>query len=214
MRLFTLVKINMELIFVTGNIYKMQEIRHLLGEGFQLGSLQDLGFDDEIPEIHPTLEQNASAKAFYIYERFSVDCFADDTGLEVETLNNKPGVWSARFAEIDPETKFRNKEELTEANIIKLLDMLKGKDNRKARFRTVISLILNGRETLFEGVAEGRITGEKRGGKGFGYDPVFIPEGYDKTFAEMSLEEKNKISHRARALEKLVGFLKSLKGRE
>ncbi len=201
----------MELVFVTGNIYKLREIQHLLGKDFKLKSLRDLGFEDEIPEIHPTLEQNAFAKASFIHDRFSVDCFADDTGLEVEILNNRPGVYSARFAEIDSDRKFKNSSELTEANIDKLLGMLKEKHSRKARFRTVISLILKGEEFLFEGISEGRITEEKRGEEGFGYDPVFVPEGYEKTFAEMTLGEKNKISHRARAFERLVDFLRSRK---
>ncbi len=199
----------MELVFVTTNEGKMKEISNLLKGGFQLKSLKDLGFDGEIPEINPTLEENASAKAFYIYERFQVNCFADDTGLEVEYLNNWPGVYSARFAEMEDNIKFASKKELTEANINKLLSLLKGKDSRKARFRTVISLILQGKEIRFEGMVKGEITEEKRGEGGFGYDPVFVPDGYDKTFAEMSLEEKNKISHRAIAFAKLVEFLNS-----
>lgn len=199
----------MELVFVTTNEGKMKEISNLLKGGFQLKSLKDLGFDGEIPEINPTLEENASAKAFYIYERFQVNCFADDTGLEVEYLNNWPGVYSARFAEMEDNIKFASKKELTEANINKLLSLLKGKDFRKARFRTVISLILQGKEIRFEGMVKGEITEEKRGEGGFGYDPVFVPDGYDKTFAEMSLEEKNKISHRAIAFAKLVEFLNS-----
>ena len=199
----------MELVFVTTNEGKMKEISNLLKGGFELKSLNDLGFEGEIPEINPTLEENASAKAFYIYERFQVNCFADDTGLEVEYLNNWPGVYSARFAEMEDNIKFASKKELTEANINKLLSLLKGKDSRKARFRTVISLILQGKEIRFEGMVKGEITEEKRGEGGFGYDPVFVPDGYDKTFAEMSLEEKNKISHRAIAFAKLVEFLNS-----
>ncbi len=197
----------MELVFVTGNIDKVREIDHLLGENFKIKYLKDLGFDEEIPEIYPTLEENASAKAFYIYERFKVDCFADDSGLEVEYLNNQPGVYSARFAEIEENIKFSSKKALTEANIEKLLSLLKGKDFRKARFRTVISLLLGGEEYRFEGAVEGEITEEKRGEEGFGYDPVFVPAGYGKTFAQMSLDEKNKISHRSIAFGKLVEFL-------
>jgi XTP/dITP diphosphohydrolase len=198
----------MELVFVTGNAGKMREIDNLLGEGIRLKYLKDLGFNDDIPEIYPTLEENASAKAHYIYERFSVDCFADDTGLEVEYLNNQPGVYSARFAEVEHNIKFGTKEELTEANIKTLLNLLKGQDFRQARFRTVISLILNGQEFQFTGVVEGEITTGKRGNKGFGYDPVFVPAGYSRTFAEMDVEEKNRISHRAIAFNKLVKFLK------
>jgi XTP/dITP diphosphohydrolase len=199
----------MELVFVTGNAGKMREIDRLLGEGITLRYLKDLGFNDDIPEIYPTIEENASAKARYIYERFSVDCFADDTGLEVEYLNNQPGVYSARFAEVEQNIKFGNKKALTEANIGTLLNLLKGQDFRRARFRTVISLILNGREFGFTGVVEGEITTEKRGNKGFGYDPVFIPAGYSRTFAEMDLEEKNRISHRAIAFNNLVKFLRN-----
>jgi XTP/dITP diphosphohydrolase len=197
----------MELVFVTGNAGKLKEINNLLENRFRIRSLKDLGFEGDIPEIYPTLEENASAKAFYIFERFSVDCFADDTGLEVEYLNNKPGVYSARFAEIEDNIKFADNKELVEANINKLLNLLEGKNLRKARFRTVISLILRGREFRFEGVVNGNITEERRGHGGFGYDPVFIPEGFEKTFAEMSLDEKNKISHRAIALGKLTEFL-------
>jgi XTP/dITP diphosphohydrolase len=199
----------MELVFVTNNNDKLKEINNLLGDSFILKSLKDLGFKDEIPEIYPTLEQNASAKAFYIYERFSVDCFADDTGLEVFSLNNQPGVFSGRFAELDKKEKFRNKQELSEANIDKLLKLLKDIDSRKARFRTVISLLIKGKETLFEGVINGEIIRERRGENGFGYDPVFIPEGFSQTFAEMTMDEKNKLSHRAIAFRKLVEYLKS-----
>jgi XTP/dITP diphosphohydrolase len=199
----------MELVFVTGNVGKMKEIDNLLGENFTLKYLKDLGFNSEIPEIYPTLEENASAKAFYIYERFPVDCFADDTGLEVAILNNQPGVFSARFAEVEGDIKFGSLEALTEANIDKLLSLLEDKDSREARFRTVISLVLKGEEFRFEGIVNGRIANERRGEGGFGYDPVFIPAGYDLTFAEMSLDEKNKISHRAIAFNKLVKYLKS-----
>jgi XTP/dITP diphosphohydrolase len=199
----------MELVFVTGNAGKLNEINNLLENRFRIKSLKDLGFQGEIPEIYPTLEENASAKAFYIFERFSVDCFADDTGLEVEYLNNMPGVYSARFAEIEDNIKFADNKQLVEANINKLLSLLKGKELRKARFRTVISLIIKGKEFRFEGAVSGNITEERRGEGGFGYDPVFIPDGYAKTFAEMSLDEKNKISHRAIALGKLTDFLYS-----
>lgn len=201
----------MELVFVTGNVNKMREIDDLLGDNFKLRNLNDLGFYGDIPEIHPTLEENASAKSSYIYERFNVDCFADDTGLEVESLNNSPGVYSARFAEIEENISFGSIQERTEANILKLLNLLKDKDSRKARFRTVISLILKGEEIRFEGIVNGWISPYKKGTAGFGYDPVFVPDGYHKTFAEMNLNEKNKISHRAIAFGKLVSFLKSRK---
>jgi XTP/dITP diphosphohydrolase len=201
----------MELVFVTNNNDKLKEITNLLGDSFILKSLNDLGFKDEIPEIFPTLEENASAKAFYIYERFSVDCFADDTGLEVFSLNNQPGVFSGRFAELDKKEKFRNKKDLSEANIDKLLNLLTDIDSRKARFRTVISLLIEGKETLFEGAINGEIIRERRGDNGFGYDPVFVPEGFSQTFAEMTMDEKNKLSHRAIAFRKLVEYLKSRK---
>ncbi len=198
----------MELVFVTNNPGKVKEINNLLGDSFKLKSLKDLNFDGEIPEIYPTIEENASAKAFYIYERFSVNCFADDTALEVEALNNQPGVYSARFAEIDGSISFDSKEQMTEANIEKLLRLLRDKDSRKARFRTVISLVTGGREKRFEGIVRGEIIHQKRGKAGFGYDPVFVPEGHRHTFAEMSLDEKNRISHRAEAFRKLVEYLK------
>jgi XTP/dITP diphosphohydrolase len=198
----------MELVFVTNNPGKLREIKSLLGDHFQLRSLKDIGFDGEIPETSPTLEGNASAKALYIYDRFLVDCFADDTGLEVEVLNNQPGVFSARFAEMDGPVYYTGKKELTEANIEKLLKLMDGKKSRKARFRTVISLVLDGKELRFEGIVRGEITIEKRGEGGFGYDPVFIAEGQNKTFAQMSLEEKNRISHRAIAFRNLVSYLK------
>ena len=201
----------MELVFVTNNDDKLKEINNLLGDSFILKSLKDLGFRDEIPEIYPTLEQNASAKASYIYDRFSVNCFADDTGLEVFSLNNQPGVYSGRFAELDRKEKFRNKKDLSEANIGKLLTLMNDIGSRKARFRTVIALIIEGKETLFEGTINGEIIRERRGENGFGYDPVFVPEGFGQTFAEMTMGEKNRLSHRANAFRKLVDHLKSRK---
>jgi XTP/dITP diphosphohydrolase len=197
----------MELVFATGNLNKLREVRNLLGASFILKSLADLEFTDDIPEIYPTIEQNASAKAFYINNRFSVNCFADDTGLEVYSLNNAPGVYSGRFAELGG-IKYQSTRELTEANIDKLLGLLKDKESRLARFRTVISLVIDGRETLFEGAVEGEIISERRGTEGFGYDPVFVPEGYSNTFAEISIDEKNRLSHRAIAFRKLVDYLK------
>ena len=197
----------MELVFVTNNQGKLREIENLLGDCFDLRSLKDIGFEGDIPETNPTIEENASAKSYYIYDRFGTDCFADDTGLEVESLDNRPGVLSARFAEPYKSGMSGSKDEQTEANIDKLLGLLDGKASRKARFRTVISLIIEGRETLFEGVVNGEISHKRSGEGGFGYDPVFIPEGHKQTFAEMSLDEKNKISHRAIAFRKLVDHL-------
>lgn len=188
----------MEIVFATNNINKVKEVRHILGDSFKLLSLHDLGIFDDIPENEPTLEGNAMHKARVINRMLNLDVFADDTGLEIEALNGQPGVHSARFA---GENKDSN------ANIEKALLMLGESENRNARFRTVIALILNGKEYLFEGIVKGRIIKEKRGLEGFGYDPVFIPEGMKKTFAEMSLDEKNRISHRARAFDKLKEFL-------
>lgn len=173
-----------------------------------ISGLNEAGFEGEIPEDFPTLEQNASQKAWYIYNHLHKDCFADDTGLEVETLNGAPGVYSARFSRIGdiqyPEM------EVTEGNIRKLLELMKNEKNRKARFRTIISAIINGTEQQFEGIVNGNIAMGKSGVSGFGYDPVFIPEGKNISFAEMNLDEKNRISHRARAMNKLAVFLEGL----
>jgi XTP/dITP diphosphohydrolase len=188
----------MELIFASNNSHKVTEINNILGNSFVLKGLKDTGITEEIPETTPTLEGNALQKARYVYEKTGKDVFADDTGLEVESLNGMPGVHSARFA---------GNAKDSNANIDKLLFMLKGKENRKARFRTVIALIIGGEEYLFEGSVEGTIISDRRGQEGFGYDPVFVPEGRYTTFAEMPLEEKNMISHRARAFEELRGFL-------
>ncbi len=188
----------MELIFASNNSHKVTEINNILGNSFVLKGLKDTGITEEIPETSTTLEGNAMQKAKYVFARTGEDVFADDTGLEVESLNGLPGVHSARFAGEDKDSN---------ANINKLLSMLSGKDNRNARFRTVIALIIGGEEYLFEGSVEGTIISERRGGEGFGYDPVFVPVGYDTTFAEMPLSEKNKISHRARAFEELRRFL-------
>jgi XTP/dITP diphosphohydrolase len=163
--------------------------------------LSQAGIHEEIPETAQTIEENAVLKARYIFNHYNFDCFADDTGLEVEALNNAPGVYSARYA---------GEQKSSEDNINKLLAELNGKTNRNARFKTVIALILNGKEYLFEGIINGRIANEKRGEKGFGYDPVFIPNGYEKTFAEMSTSEKNNISHRAIAVQKLAKFLSTI----
>lgn len=190
----------MELLFASNNSHKVTEINNILGNSFVLKGLKDAGITEDIPETAPTLEGNAMQKARYVHEKTGRDVFADDTGLEVESLNGMPGVNSARFAG-------ENKD--SDANIDKLLLMLKGKENRKARFRTVIALIIGGEEHLFEGIVEGTIISDRRGREGFGYDPIFVPEGRDITFAEMPLTEKNKISHRARAFEKLRAFLMS-----
>ena len=188
----------MQIVFATNNENKLREINHILGNSFKLLNLRDLKIEDDIPENEPTLEGNALHKSRYIHSILKMNVFADDTGLEVEALNGIPGVHSARFA---GEGKDSN------ANIDKLLALMSGTTNRKARFRTVIALIMNGKEYLFEGIVEGNIIREKRGKEGFGYDPVFIPEGKEKTFAEMPLNEKNLISHRARAFKKLREFL-------
>jgi len=192
--------INMhKLIFATNNPHKLKEIKQILKDEFDISSLREIGFGEDIPETGTTLDQNASLKSKVIHDKFNLDVFADDTGLEVEVLDNDPGVYSARYAGEDGNS---------EANIKKLLLKLEGQKNRKARFRTVISLIINNKEYLFEGVANGSISRKKHGDSGFGYDPVFFPEGYHKSFAQMTPEEKNKISHRAKAMAKLVQFLK------
>ena len=188
----------MQLVFATNNPNKLREINHILGDSFQLLSLRDLNIEDDIPENEPTLEGNALHKARYVNRLVNLDVFADDTGLEIDALNGRPGVHSARFA---GEAKDSN------ANIDKVLALLGPETDRRARFRTVIALIINGEEFLFEGKVEGNILNEKRGIEGFGYDPVFVPEGENRTFAQMSLSEKNLISHRARAFEKLRIFL-------
>jgi XTP/dITP diphosphohydrolase len=188
----------MQIVFATNNDNKIKEIKNILGSSFNLLSLKDLNIDKDIPENEPTLEGNAMYKARYIHRILKVNVFADDTGLEVDALNGLPGIHSARFAG-------ENKD--SEANIEKALSMMDNVLNRKARFRTVIALIFNGEEFLFEGIVNGQIVHEKRGNKGFGYDPVFLPDGKDLTFAEMSLDEKNRISHRAKAFKKLKEFL-------
>lgn len=198
----------MKIVFATNNQHKLQEIREILGDQFEILSLADIGCHEDIPETGNTLEANAHQKAEYVFDHYHIDCFADDTGLEVDALGGAPGVHSARYAE--------GTDHNSEANMAKLLRELGDNDNRKARFRTVISLIqmeggnpVCSREYQFEGVVEGRIDREKHGSEGFGYDPVFIPEGYDKSFAELGEEIKNQISHRARAVKKLAEWLKS-----
>lgn len=188
----------MKIIFATNNQHKVDEIRSALPENLPIITLKDAGIDIDIPEPHDTLQENAAEKARTIHHLTQNNCFSEDTGLEVYSLNNEPGVHSARYA---------GEEKLFDKNIDKLLSKLDGSPDRRARFRTVICLLLNDEECFFEGICEGNIISERRGDKGFGYDPVFIPTGSGKTFAEMSMEEKNVFSHRKKAMDKLVAFL-------
>lgn len=190
-----------KLVFATNNPHKLEEIRAILGTKLEILSLADIGCDADIPETAETLEGNALIKAHYVYDNYKLDCFADDTGLEVDALHGLPGVHTARYAYPDRHDP--------EANMIKLLEALRENNDRNARFRTVIALIEKGKEHLFEGVVEGVIAREKSGTQGFGYDPVFIPEGNSKTFAELGEDIKNTISHRARAVQKLAEYLAS-----
>lgn len=187
-----------KLVFATNNAHKLEEVSAILGDKIEILSLKDIGCDADIPETADTLEGNALLKARYISDKYGYSCFADDTGLEVEALQNRPGVYSARYA---------GEDKSPEANMLKVLAELSEKTNRKARFRTVISLILDGNEYMFEGIINGVITEEKRGNSGFGYDPVFMPDGYQRTFAELGNDVKNHISHRALAVNKLKDFL-------
>jgi XTP/dITP diphosphohydrolase len=191
----------MELVFATNNKHKLEELQSIIGDKFKLLSLKDIGCYEEIPEEQPNLEGNASQKSSYVFNKYAYPCFADDTGLEIEALNGEPGVYSARYA---------GEEKSSEANMKKVLNKLEKINNRKARFRTVISLIINGEEKQFEGIVDGEIIKIKRGGSGFGYDPIFQPTGFEETFAEMNLGKKNKISHRGRAVQKLVQYLQTL----
>jgi XTP/dITP diphosphohydrolase len=191
----------MELIFATNNQNKFDEIRHKIGDFIKLISLNDLGFNEEIPETHMTLEENAAEKAFFIFERFGLNCFADDTGLEVDALSGDPGVFSARYA---------GQDSFSKNNIKKLLRELKGVKNREAQFRTVIALVENGRLLTFEGTIRGKILEKQKGRMGFGYDSIFLPHGFNKTFGEMSLKEKGLISHRTIAVNKLVDYLSKI----
>jgi len=188
----------MDIVFATNNENKTREIRNILGDSFNLLSLIDLNITEDIPENEPTLEGNALHKARFVHNILNMNVFADDTGLETYLLKGLPGVKSARFA---------GEDKNSDANIDKLLTLMGKSKNRKARFRTVIALIMEGKEYVFEGIVDGRIISERRGKDGFGYDPVFVPDGETRTFAEMPLGEKNKISHRARAIEKLKLFL-------
>ena len=189
----------MKLVFATNNKHKLEEVRAIVGDRVDILSLNDINCHDDIPETADTLQGNALIKARHIYEKYGMDCFADDTGLEVDALNGEPGVYSARYAGDECDS---------EANMLKLLDKLTGKSNRSAQFRTVIALIINGEEKLFNGIVKGTITEEKMGNSGFGYDPIFIPEGFSESFAQMSSEMKNSISHRYRATEQLSIYLK------
>lgn len=193
----------MDIIFATGNRHKLEEIQAVIGPEINLSTPADHGITEDIPEDQPTLEGNALQKARYIYERTGLNCFADDTGLEVDALGGEPGVWSARYAAINGAGEGHSSED----NTALLLRKLEDSSDRRARFRTVIALILDGKEYLFEGIVEGEIIREGAGTKGFGYDPVFRPEGSAQTFAEMPSPEKNKISHRGRATRKLTEFL-------
>lgn len=191
----------MKLCFATNNAHKIEEVAALLGQPFQLQTLEQIGCLVDIPETGDTLEANSLLKAQYVYARYGIDCFADDTGLEVAALNNAPGVISARYA-----GDHKNSQD----NINLLLSNLRGHANKTAQFRTIVTLILGGEVHQFEGIVEGKIITEQRGNLGFGYDSVFVADGHSRTFAEMTLTEKSNLSHRARAVEKLVGFLRSL----
>lgn len=187
-----------KLLFATNNAHKLSEVQAVLGSTFELTTPRDCGITEEIPETCDTLEGNASQKAHYLYDRTGLDCFADDTGLEVMALDGAPGVHSARYA--------TDGHDFTANNRL-LLKNLEGVTDRRARFRTVIALLLDGQEYRFEGIVEGRIIDHEIGHEGFGYDPLFVPDGFDKTFAEMTADEKNAVSHRGRAVRKLVDFL-------
>lgn len=191
----------MKIVFATNNAHKLNEVRQVVGEKFEIVSLRECGIVEDIPENEPTLEGNALAKARYIYERTGFNCFADDTGLEVDALGGEPGVRSARYATDGHDD---------EANKRLLLERMQGVENRAAQFRTAVALILGGKEYLFEGIVRGEIALEQHGEGGFGYDPLFFPEGGDLTFAQMSSEEKNAISHRGRAVRKLAEFLQQM----
>ena len=214
----------MKIVFATNNKHKLSEIRAILGDAFEVVSLADIGCHEDIPETGQTLEENALMKAEYIYNKYHLSCFADDTGLEVEALDGAPGVYSARYAAMEatvPAGEPAGISHDSEANMARLLRELANNNNRKARFRTVIAFIEKkdvcpcGCTSIklvhqFEGIVNGEITTEKSGAEGFGYDPIFRPDGYDKTFAELGADIKNQISHRARATQKLAEYLKTL----
>ena len=190
----------MQIVFATNNAHKLSEIRQILGHKIEVLSLSDIGCHDDIPETGTTLEANALQKARYIRDKYGYDCFADDTGLEVDALGGEPGIYSARYAGGEGHD--------SEANMQKLLQKLDGEDNRAARFRTVIALLQGNEQKLFEGIVNGTITREKSGAEGFGYDPIFMPDRFAVSFAEMPMEVKNRISHRGRAVAKLTAYLK------
>ena len=205
----------MTIVFATNNVHKLQEIRGILGNSIQVVSLRDIGCHVDIPETGKTLEENAMQKAQYVFDHYGMSVFADDTGLEVEALGGHPGVYSARYASVDDDGNTISADDHdSEANMDKLLLKLQENNNRNARFRTVIALIIKSGDCIvkkeFEGTVDGVIIKERRGGEGFGYDPIFQPDGYDMTFAEMGADAKNKISHRARAVKKLADYLMSL----
>ncbi len=188
------------LVMATANPNKIREIQKKLGDAYQFLSLSDIGCTEDVPETQDTIEGNALQKAHYVFNKYGYNCFSEDTGLEIEALDGAPGVITARYA---------GEDKNPEANMNKALQELKGKTNRKARFKTVIALLLDGKEYLFEGIVHGEITTEKQGNEGFGYDPIFQPEGFDRTYAQMSMDEKNLMSHRALAVAKLKAFLGS-----
>lgn len=189
----------MTLVFATNNPNKLAEIRQLVPSNIEILSLKDINCYEELPETSDTLEDNAAQKAYYVYDHYGYNCFADDTGLEIDALDGRPGVYSARYA---------GKDCIAENNIQKVLAEMQGEDNRDACFRTIISLVIDGKEYHFEGHVEGQIIPEKWGDKGFGYDPIFLPDGYEQSFAQMSIRQKNEISHRGLAVNSLIDFLK------
>ncbi|MBF45949.1 MAG: non-canonical purine NTP pyrophosphatase [Flavobacteriales bacterium] len=189
----------MKLVFATNNLNKLAEIRMLVPFSIEILSLKDINCNEELPETSDNLEDNAAQKAFYIFDNFGYNCFADDTGLEIDVLDGCPGVYSARYA---------GEQCIAEDNIQKVLSEMKGEKNRDACFRTIISLVIDGKHFQFEGMVEGQIIPEKWGNNGFGYDPIFLPNGFDESFAQMSIQQKNEISHRGLAVKKLIAFLK------
>lgn len=191
----------MKIVFATNNSNKLAEIRQLMPKGIEVLSLKDINCLEELPETSDTLEDNAAQKAFYVFDNYGHNCFADDTGLEIDALAGRPGVYSARYAGEDC---------VAEDNMQKVLEELRGEENRDAIFRTAISLVIDGKEYQFEGFVEGQIIPERWGEDGFGYDPIFLPDGFEKSFAQMTMEEKSAISHRGEAARKLVAFLAKL----
>lgn len=192
----------MKLVFATNNPNKLLEVQKMLGDTFEIVTLKQIGFFEDIPEPYPTLQENAIEKAMTIYKKFGLNCFAEDTGLEVEALNGEPGVLSARYA---------GEDKAADKNMAKVLANLQGKSNRNAQFRTVAALIIDGEVKTFEGIVKGKILEKRTGTGGFGYDPIFLPDGYNHSFAEMRLSIKNGISHRAKAIKKLTNYLNKLK---